>query len=44
MLRLAVVSCLLVAAFGFDAILDSEWEAYITTYNKQYGQNVEMLR
>lgn len=44
MLRLAVISCLLVAAFGLDAMLNSEWEAFKISYNKQYDTNNEMSR
>ena len=45
MFRLAVVSCVIVAALAFDVALDSEWEAFKVTYNKQYHvQNYDNLR
>lgn len=46
MFRLAVISCLLSAAISapFSAELDSEWEAYKTTHNKQYQGDAETIR
>lgn len=46
MLRIAVAACVLAVslALPFNVALDSEWEAYKTTYNKQYAQEHEALR
>ena len=46
MFRVAVISCLLSVAISapFSAELDSEWEAYKTTHNKQYQGDAETIR
>ena len=46
MFRFAVISCLVAAALSapFSAELDSEWEAFKKTHNKQYERDVETLR
>lgn len=44
MFRAVVLGCLLATSLAFDAFLNTEWEAYKTTYGKVYEAEVEGIR